>query len=51
MPYLATLKNLFKKFLDSDPAVNDFQNIINSSLSTETRKQFFKIIYRSVILR
>ena len=36
MPRLTMRNNHLKKFLDLDPDVDDFQNLISSSLSTET---------------
>jgi len=38
MPYLAMLKNLSKIFLDpgADPEADNFENLISSSLTTDT---------------
>jgi len=36
LPYLAMLKNAFKKLLHPHPETDDFKNLITSSLSTDT---------------
>jgi len=36
MPYLAILKNSYKKVLDLNPKTDDFQNLISSVLSKGT---------------
>ena len=46
MPYLTMLKKPSKKFLDPDPEADDFQNLISSSLFTDT--SVIKFLQRSV---